>query len=105
MNKPVYLGMSLDISKTLTYEFWYDSVKPKYQDNGKLCFMDTNSFIIDIKTEGFYEYLSNDVKKCFDTSNYSEDDKRPLPRGINKKVTYFLKKGIRREDYDRICCA
>ena len=34
MNKPVYLGMSiLDISKTLMYEFWYDYVKPKYQQS------------------------------------------------------------------------
>ena len=33
MNKPVYLGLSiLDISKTLMYEFWYDYIKPKYQD-------------------------------------------------------------------------
>ena len=38
MNKPVYLGMSiLDVSKTLMYEFWYDYVKPKNQDNAKLC--------------------------------------------------------------------
>ena len=33
MNKPVYLGMSiLDSRKTLMYEFWYDYIKPKYQD-------------------------------------------------------------------------
>ena len=52
MNKPVYLGMSiLDISKTLMYEFWYDYIKPKYQNNAKVCYMDTGSFIIDIKTE------------------------------------------------------
>ena len=37
MNKPIYLGMSiLDISKTLMYEFWYDYIKPKYQDRAKL---------------------------------------------------------------------
>ena len=41
MNKPVYLGMSiLDISKTLMYEFWYNYVKPKYNDKAKLCYMD-----------------------------------------------------------------
>ena len=52
MNKPVYLGMSvLDISKTLMYEFWYDYIKPKYQDNAKLCYMDTESFVILIKNE------------------------------------------------------
>ena len=56
MNKPIYLGMSiLDISKTLMYEFWYDYIKPKYQDRAKLCYMDTDSFVIHIKTEDFYE--------------------------------------------------
>ena len=52
MNKPVYLGLSiLEISKTLVYEFWYDYIKPKYQNNSKLCCMDTESFVIHIKTE------------------------------------------------------
>ena len=81
MNKPIYLGMSiLDISKTLMYEFWYDYIKPKYQDKAKLCYMDTDSFVIHIKTEDFYEDIANDVEKWFDTSNY-ENDKRPLPLG------------------------
>ena len=54
MNKPVYLGLPiLEISKTLMYEFWYDYMKPKYADNVKLCYMDTDSFIIHIKTEDF----------------------------------------------------
>ena len=54
MNKPIYLGMSiLDISKTLLYEFWYDYIKTKYQDKAKLCYMDIDSFIIQIKTEDF----------------------------------------------------
>ena len=92
MNKPVYLGMSiLDISKTLMYEFWYDYVKPKYQDNAKLCYMDTDSFIIHIKTEDFYKDIANDVEKWFDTSNYDEDDKRALPLGKNKKVIGLFK--------------
>ena len=52
MNKPIYLGMSiLDISKTLMYEFWYDYIKPKYQDRAKLCYMDIDSFVIHIKAE------------------------------------------------------
>ena len=52
VNKPVYLGMSiLDISKTLMYEYWYDYIKPKYQDNAKLCYIDTDSFVIYIITE------------------------------------------------------
>ena len=54
MNKPVHLGMSiLDISETLMYEFWYDYIKSKYQDNANLCYMDTDSSIIHIKSEDF----------------------------------------------------
>ena len=67
INKPVYLGLSiLEISKRLMYEFWYDYIKPKYQNNAKLCYMDRDSFIINIKTEDFYEDISNDVEKRFD---------------------------------------
>ena len=80
MNKPIYLGMSiLDISKTLMYEFWYDYIKPKYQDKAKLCYMDTDSFAIYIKTEDFYEDIAGDVERWFDTSNYDNSiDKRQL---------------------------
>ena len=92
MNKPVYLGMSiLDISKTLMYEFWYDYVKPKYEDKAKLCYMDTDSFVIHIKTEDFYEDIANDVEKWFDTSNYDKNDKRPFPIDTNKKVIGLFK--------------
>ena len=77
MNKPAYLGMSiLDISKTLMYEFWYDYIKPKYKDKAKLCYTDTNSFIIHIKTEDFFKDIGNNVKKWIDTSNYEEVHKR-----------------------------
>ena len=87
MNKLIYLGMSiLDISKTLMYEFWYDYIKPKYQDRAKLCYMDTDSLIIHIKIDNFYKEIANDVEKQFDTSNYDDNDKRPLPVGKNKKV-------------------
>ena len=90
MNKPIYLGLSiLEISKILMYEFWYDYIKPKYGDNVKLCYMDTDSFIIYIKTEDFYEDIANDVEKRFDISNYVVD--RPLPTGKNKKVIGLMK--------------
>ena len=53
MNKPIYLELSkLDISKILIYEFWYGYMKPKY-NNVKLCYMDTDSFVMNIKTEDF----------------------------------------------------
>ena len=64
MNKLTYLGMSiLDISKTLMYEFWYDYIKPEYQDRAKLCYMDTDIFIVHIKTDNFYKEIANDVEK------------------------------------------
>ena len=63
-NKPVYLDQAiLDISKTLMYEFWYNYIKPKYQEKAQLCYMDTDTFIIHIKTEYFYKDIANDVKK------------------------------------------
>ena len=90
MNKPIYLGLSiLEISKTLMYEFWYDYMKPKYGNNVKLCYMDTDSFIMSIKTEDFYKDIANDVEKKKDTSNYEVD--RPLPTGKNKKVIGLMK--------------
>ena len=84
MNKPIYLGLPiLEISKTLMHEFWYDYMKPKYGDNVRLCYMDTDSFIMHIKTEDFYEDIANDVEKRFDTSIYEVN--KPLPTGKNKK--------------------
>ena len=71
------------------YEFWYDYIKLKYGNNVKLCYMDTDSFIMSIKTEDFYKDIANDVEKRFDTSNYEVD--RPLPTGKNKKVIGLMK--------------
>ena len=60
MIRPTYLGMSIsDISKTLMYEFWYDYIKPKYEDKANLCYIDTDSFIIHIKTEDCYIDIAN----------------------------------------------
>ena len=90
MNKPIYLGLSiLDISKILLYEFWYDYMKPKYNDNVKLCYMDTDSFVMNIRTNDFYKDMANDIEKRFDTSNYEVN--RPLPTGKNKKVIGLMK--------------
>ena len=90
MNKLIYLGLSiLEISKILMHEFWYDYMKPKYGNNVNLCHMDTDSFLMSIKTEDFYKDIANDVEKRFDTSNYEVD--RPLPTGKNKKVIGLMK--------------
>ena len=90
MNKPIYLGLSiLDISKILMYEFWYDYVKIKYQDKARLCYMDTDSFVLNTKTKDFYKDIAENVKERFDSSNYTFD--RPLPKGVNKKVIGLMK--------------
>ena len=64
-------------------------MKPKYGDNVKLCYMDTDSFIMHIKTEDFYKDIADDVEKRFDTSNYEIN--RPLPIGKNEKVIGLMK--------------
>ena len=87
MNKPVYLDMSiLDISKTLTYKFWYDYIKAKYGNRAKLCYKDTDSAITHVITEDCFVDISDDVERWFDISNYDENDKIPLPIGKNKTV-------------------
>ena len=96
MNKPIYLGLLiLEISKILMYEFWYDYMKPKYNDDVKLCYMDTDSFVMHIKTNDFYKDISDDVDNRFDTSNY--EVKRPLPTGKNKKVIGLMKDQLGRK--------
>ena len=94
MNKPIYLGVAiLDISKILMHEFWYGSLKPKYGDRIKLCYMVTNCLIPFIKAEDFYEDIADDVQKRSDASNYKVD--RPLPTGKNKKTIGLMKDELR----------
>ena len=90
MNKPIYLGLRiLEISKIIMYEFWYDYVKNKYGNKARLCYTDTDSFIINIKTNDFYKDIIQDVNERFDTSNYTFN--RPLPKGKNKMVIGLMK--------------
>ena len=90
MNKPGYLGLSiLNLIKTVMHEFWYDYVKPKYGENAKLCYMDTDSFIVHVRTDYIYKDIAEDLETRFDTSNYELD--RPLPKEKNKKVIELMK--------------
>ena len=92
MNKPVYLGIStLDISKTFMYQSRYDYIKLKYKEKAKLCYMDTNSFVIHIFTEDFFKDINNDVGRWFATSNCDKNDKRPPLTGKNKKIIGMFK--------------
>ena len=83
MNKLVFFRASiLELSKIVIYEFWYGYVKPKYGEKVKVCYMDTDSFILYIKTDDIYKVIAEDVETRFDTSNYELN--RPLPKGKNE---------------------
>ena len=85
MIKPVYIGWSiLDLSETVIYEFWYDYVKPKYGENVKLCYMDTDSFTVHVKTDDVYNDIVEDIETRSGTSNFELD--KLLSKGKNKKV-------------------
>ena len=93
MNKLVYLGLSrLDISKAEMYEFWYDYLKPKYNDKAKMCYINTDSFIVHIKTEDIYNDISEDIETRFDTSNHNVN--RLLLMRKSKKVLGLMKDGL-----------
>ena len=105
MKKPVYLGQTiLDISKTLMYKFWYEYSKPKHADNAKLCYMDTDSFVIHVKTNDFFHDISNDINLWFDISNYITKLPRPLPIAKNKKVLGKFKDELGGQIISELCC-
>ena len=82
MNKPVYLGLSkLELSKILMSEFWYDYLKPKFGEKAKLCYMNSNTFIVYIKIDDIYKDIAEDERR-FNASSYELE--RPLPKGKNK---------------------
>ena len=91
-NKPIYLGQAiLDISKTLMYEFWYGYIKPKYGDKARLCYMDTDRFVMHIKTENFFKDIADDVDKWVDTSNHDKNDNRSWKLEETKRLLVNLK--------------
>ena len=93
MNKSVYLGLSiLALSKTVIYGFWYDYLKPKYGENVKLCYSDTDSIIVHVKTDHVHKDIAEDVAKRFDTLNYEVD--KPWTKGKSEKVIGIMKDGL-----------
>ncbi|CAB4028814.1 Hypothetical predicted protein [Paramuricea clavata] len=60
LNKPCYVGMSiLDLSKTLMYDFHYNTIKKEYGNNSRLLFTDTDSLMYELKTDNVYEDFNN----------------------------------------------
>ena len=88
MNKPVYLSI-LDLNKTVMYEFRYDYVKSIYGENAKLCYMNTDNFIVHVKIDDIYKDIAEDVETRFDISNFEID--RPFSKGKNKNIIGLMK--------------
>ena len=70
----------------MTYDFWY-YLKPKLREKAKICYMNVDSFIVYISTDGIYIDIAENVEKKYDTSNYE----RPLPRRKIKKFIGLMK--------------
>ena len=86
MDKPIVVGQAiLNKSKVLMYKFYYDYLKPKYNDEVKLLYMDRDSFVLYIETEDFFEDIKNDIHDWYDTSKYMKLLNLPLEYGANKK--------------------
>ena len=84
LNKPIYVGMSiLDLSKLHMYSFYYDVLKEKYNENVRLVYTDTDSFVIHTKTKDVYDDF-NEIKEQMDFSGYDKNHKCYDP--TNKKV-------------------
>lgn len=89
MNKPIIVGMCvLDISKITMYKFLYDYLKPKYGNNVEVAYTDTDSFVISVKTNDFYEDMRLNSDK-FDTSDYPWPNEFNIERKNKKKPGLF----------------
>ena len=91
-NKPIYLCMTiLELSKLWMYKFFYEYLKPKYGDRIELLYMDTDSFILHIRTDDFYGGIRNDIPQYFDASEFPTDHPSGIQTGLNKKVPGMFK--------------
>ena len=106
LNKPSYVGIAvLELSKTLMYDFFYHNVKARYGNRAQLLMTDTDSLLLEIETDDWYEDIRDEVLTLYDTSAYPEDHPAKLPR-VNKKVIGLWKdeyKGRTVSEYAGTC--
>src|SRR5579872_1897164 len=89
LNRPIYVGFSvLDLAKLTMYKFHYEEMKPRYGQNIRLCFTDTDSFLYEIKTDDFYVDMREQLH-LYDTSDY--DIEHQCYSLENKKVPGKMK--------------
>ena len=90
MNELVYLGLRIfEISKIVMYEFLYDYVNPKYREKAQLCFIDTDSFLVYIKTDHILALKSAELNQLEREINYLE--KYKLAVGSQEIIKKFIK--------------
>lgn len=78
ISKPVYLSLPiLDVSKIAMYDYLFYYTEPKYGDWVKLCHMDTDSFMVPVKSDNVYANVSEVVETRFDTLKFDVRDQSP----------------------------
>ena len=93
MNKPIYLGQAiLDLSKIIMYEFHDNYMFPRYDENLRLCYMDTNLLVYNITVDDFYKDIAGDIEVRLDMNGYSCS--LPLPLGVNNKFIRLMKANL-----------
>lgn len=96
MDKPISVGMAiLDISKVVMYEYFYNFLKKKYGSNVCLAYTDTDSFVLEVKTDDFYADMKHNLER-YDTSDYPENNIFQMPR-VNKKIPGLFKDELNSE--------
>ena len=104
LNKPVYTGMTiLDNSKILMYDFFYNHLKKKYGESCELLYTDTDSLLLEIKTDDVYKDIKSN-EKHHDTSDYRYPKEHPLHSNANKKVLGKMKDECARTPISEIVC-
>lgn len=96
MDKPIAIGMAvLEISKVLMYDFFYNHLRPQYGENVEILYTDTDSFILEVKTDCFYSDMLKNLNN-YDTSNYPVNNEYKIPKK-NKKIPGLFKDELKGE--------